>query len=119
MTFNPATAYADSYRWQPGAADALLKHRSPGGTVTPPHHRGVARRRDISTGPYREFAAALMAEGITVVGWDWWADGSESSLAGLHDVLEVDGVEYLVQQVRPGRWGSQQLLMTVESVPNG
>lgn len=119
MTFDPDTAYADSYRWLPGAREALLKHRSPGGTVAPPFHRGMARRREITKGPYREFAAALLVEGVTLVGWDWWSDGSQAVVAGLHDLLEVDGVEYLVQQVRPGRWGSQQLLLTVESVGNG
>ncbi|MBA3483133.1 MAG: hypothetical protein H0T51_15100 [Pirellulales bacterium] len=118
MAFDPDTAYADSYRWCPGAVDATLKHRTVGGTVVPPFHQGVVRRRDITKGPYREFAAAFMA-GVTVAGFDWWSDGSEAGTAGLHDLIVVDGIEYIIQQVHPGRWGSQQFLLTVQDAPNG
>lgn len=118
LAFDPETAYSHVAQYLPGAKQATLIQKSLGGDVDPPHHSGSARYRTKTNSEFREFAAAF---GTTVktAAWDWFAEKSDSGIAAVGDVLEVDEVDWIVGQVNPGRWGSQQLLYCVEAVENG
>lgn len=116
--FDPETAYSHVAQYLPGAKDATLTHKSLGGDADPPSHNGRARYRTKNNSEFRRFSAGFEAT-IKTAAFDWFAEESDSVIANQGDVLEVDGVEWIVGQVMPGRWGSQQLLYCTEAVENG
>lgn len=113
MAWEATTAYAESFRFYQDVSAAILTHRSPGGTPEEPSHDVKARRVDITKGPLRRFVAALIIE-PTDVTFHVWANGSDARIASAGDILEVEEVEYVVRHAMPGRWGSQQYLVTHE-----
>lgn len=115
--FIPETAYSHVAQFLPGAKEATLTHKALGGDVDPPSHNGKARYRTKTNSDFRQFAAAFDAS-IKTSAWDWFAEQSDSEIATVGDVLTVDGQQWIVGQVNPGRWGSQQLLYCVEAVEN-
>lgn len=115
--FDPETAYSHVAQYLPGAKDATLIHKSLGGDVDPPSNNGRARYRSKSNSDFRRFASAFEAS-IRTAQWDWFAESSDSLIANVGDQLEVDGELWVVGQVGPGRWGSQQTLYCVEAVEN-
>lgn len=115
MEFNPETAYSHVAAYLPGAKEATLIHRTIGGTAEPPAHNGKARYRTKTNSDYRRFASAFDAI-VATAAWDWFAEQSDSVIADVGDLLEVDGETWVVGQVNPGRWGSQQLLYCTKAV---
>jgi hypothetical protein len=118
FTFDPSTAYSRVAQYLPGSKDATLRHKILGGDADPPSHNGKARYRTKNNSEFRRFASAFEAS-IKTAAWDWFAEESDSVIAKVGDVLEVDDEQWVVGQVGPGRWGSQQLLYCVEAVENG
>ncbi len=116
--FDPETAYSHVAQYLPGAKDATLEHKVLGGDSDPPRHNGKARYRTKTNSDFRRFASGFEAS-VKTAQWDWFAEQSDSVIANVGDVLEVDGVEWVVGQVAPGRWGSQQSLYCVEAIENG
>ncbi len=113
--FDPETAYGHTYQYLPGFKEATLVRRTVGGSVVPPYHDGYARHRTKSNSDYRQWAQAF-AGSVRTAQYDWFAGESESEIAKPGHLLEVDGEQWIVGQVNPGRWGSQQLLYVVELV---
>lgn len=121
--FDPHTAYSHVAQYLPGAKDATLTHKILGGDVDPPSHNGRARYRTKNNSDFQRFAAAFEAS-IRTAAFDWFAEQSDSVIAQVGDELEIENgagelETWIVGQVGPGRWGSQQLLYCVEAVENG
>lgn len=118
FSFDPETAYSHVAQYLPGAKAATLTHKALGGDADPPSHNGRCRHRTKNNSELRRFAAGFEAS-IKTAAFDWFPEESASVIASVGDVLSVDGDDWIVGQVVPGRWGSQQLLYCVEAIANG
>ena len=118
LTFDPSTAYGHVHRFLPGSKPATLTHQTAEGVAETPYNNGFVRHRTFSKSDLERFAGAFEAQ-VTRVGWDWFQGDSDSHEASVNDLLEVDGVLYVVGAVDTGRWGSQQMLVTARAAENG
>lgn len=115
-TFNPETAYANSWQYVPAVKTILFKRRDTDGELLPPGYSCRGARADLDGGDYSQFGGLLHDPKTTV--WHVWAAGSGAPQPQLDDNFEIEGVNWIVRGVMVAQWGPEWVCACVEEVVN-